>query len=200
MEDLADVRVRELAHRFRNIVTITRSLVSQTLRSATSIEEARRVTDERLAALDGAIDLLLSANWQPAPLEEIARRALAPFDGLAQRIRVEGPPVPVGSSAALTLALAIHELATNAIKYGALSIESGAIELTWQIIESDKPELWMLWAERGGPPVVHPERQGFGTRLICAAVSRSLRGRAELDYPKTGVTWTLIAPLAAIAT
>lgn len=156
MEDLADVRVRELAHRFRNIVTITRSLVSQTLRSAASIEDARSVTDERLAALDGAIDLMLSGNWQPAPLQKVVRRALAAFEGFDDRICVEGPSVTVGSSAGLTLALALHELVTNAIKYGALSTESGALELTWQIIDSDKPKLWLLWAERGGPPIAPP--------------------------------------------
>lgn len=199
VQDLDDVRVRELAHRFKNILTITRSIVGQTLATAASIEEARRLTDQRLASLNGAIDLLLSNDWQPAPLDVLARRALAPFDGLAQRIHVEGPSVRVGPSAGLTLTLAFHELTTNAIKYGALSDSAGTVTLTWRVLESDNSELWVQWTERDGPTVVCPQRQGFGTRLICTAASRSLRGRAELDYPATGVTWSLIAPLAAIA-
>ena len=100
----------------------------------------------------------------------------------------------------MTLTLAFHELATNAIKYGALSTEAGAIELTWKVIGSgDQAQLWMQWAERDGPPVTRTDRQGFGTRLICTAVSRGLRGRAELDFPASGAVWTLLAPLATIS-
>jgi two-component sensor histidine kinase len=200
MESFDDVRARELAHRFKNILTITRSIVSQSLRTATSIEEARSVVDERLASLGGAMDLLLATDWKPALLDAVARRAIMPFDGLAERVQVEGPSIEIGASSSLTFTLVVHELMTNAIKYGALSDSAGRAELTWRVLDSDKTaELWVQWAERDGPPVRRPERQGFGTRLICTAAGRSFRGCAELDFPATGVTWSLIAPLAAVA-
>jgi two-component sensor histidine kinase len=132
-------------------------------------------------------------------LPALAENALGHFTLYAERLRLDGPTVMIGPRAAMTLTLAFHELATNAIKYGALSNEAGTIELTWKVLDSGtEAELWMQWAERGGPPVVRPERRGFGSRLICTAVSRSLRGRAEMEFPASGVVWTLLAPLAAV--
>jgi two-component sensor histidine kinase len=197
--DLGEVRLRELEHRFRNILTIVRSIVSQSLQSAESLEDAKATIDDRLAALGGAIEHLLSHQWQAAPLPALAEQALAHFTLYSDRVSVEGPVVIIGPKAAMTLTLVLHELTTNAIKYGALSSATGAIELTWRVLGSgEQPELWLQWAERGGPPVAMPSRQGFGTRLICTAASRSLRGRAELDFPATGIVWTLLAPMAAI--
>ncbi len=179
--------------------TIVRSLVSQSLQRAESIEDARSTIDERLAALGGAIEQLLAHDWEAAPLPALAENALAHFTLGADRMRLAGPTVTIGPKAAMTLTLAFHELATNAIKYGALSNETGTIELTWKVLDSGaEAELWMQWAERGGPRVVKPERQGFGSRLICTAASRSLCGRAELDFPTSGIVWTLLAPLTAV--
>lgn len=197
--DPGEVRLRELEHRFRNILTVVRSIVSQSLYSAESLDDAKATIDERLAALGGAIEHLLSHQWQAAPLPALAEQALAHFTLSGDRVRAEGPTVTIGPRAAMTLTLVFHELATNAIKYGALSSAAGAIELTWRVLGSgEQPELWLQWAERGGPPVTTPSRQGFGTRLICTAASRGLRGRAELDFPTTGIVWTLLAPMAAI--
>ncbi len=194
-----ETRIRELEHRFRNILTIVRSLVSQSLQAADSIEDARSTIDERLAALGSATEQLLSHSWETAPVAALAENALAHFTLYAERLRLDGPTVTIGPKAAMTLTLAFHELATNAIKYGALSNETGTIELTWKVLGSGiEAELWMQWAEHGGPPVVRPERRGFGSRLICTAASRSLRGRAELEFPVSGVVWTLLAPLAAV--
>ena len=194
-----ETRIRELEHRFRNILTIVRSLVSQSLQRANSIEDARSTIDERLAALGNATEQLLAHDWEAAPLPALAENALAHFTLGAGRLHLSGPTVTIGPKAAMTLTLAFHELATNAIKYGALSNETGTIELTWKVLGlGTEAELWMQWAERGGPPVVRPERQGFGSRLICTAASRSLRGRAELDFPASGIVWTLLAPLAAV--
>lgn len=197
--DLGEVRLRELEHRFRNILTIVRSIVSQSLHSAGSLDDAKATIDERLAALGGAIEHLLSHQWQAAPLPALAEQALAPFAQYSGRVGVEGPVVTIGPKAAMTLTLVLHELTTNAIKYGALSTASGAIELTWRLLGSgEQAQLWLQWAERGGPPVAMPTRQGFGTRLICTAAGRSLRGRAELNFPATGIVWTLLAPMAAV--
>ena len=199
MIDSGEVRLRELEHRFRNILTVVRSIVSQSLQSADSLEDARATIDDRLAALGGAIEHLLSHQWQAAPLPALAEQAVAHFSPYAERVHLDGPTFIIGPRAAMTLTLVFHELATNAIKYGALSGEAGIVDLAWKVLGSgNEAQLWIQWAERGGPPVVQPKRQGFGSRLIFTAASRSLRGHAELDFPVTGVTWTLIAPLAAI--
>ncbi|WP_051768287.1 sensor histidine kinase [Sphingobium sp. DC-2] len=194
-----DTRMRELEHRFRNILTIARSLVSQSLRSAKSLDEARATIDQRLEALGGATEQLLRHDWKAAPLREVAQNALAHFTLYKDKVRFDGPLVAVGPHAAMTLTLAFHELMTNAIKYGALSSMAGAIDLTWKEIGSDdRAEVWLRWLEHGGPPVVKPEREGFGTRLTCTATGRSLQGAAQLDFEPSGVVWTLRAPLAAI--
>ena len=196
----SDLRLRELEHRFTNILTIVRSIVSQSLQSASSINEAKGSIDNRLAALSGAVEQLLSAGWEAAPLPALAEQALGHFSIYTERVRLDGPAIKVGPQAAMTLTLVFHELATNAIKYGALSNGTGKVELTWKMLgPDDQAELWIQWAEHGGPPVTPPDRRGFGSRLICAAAGRSLRGRAELEFPISGVVWTLIAPMATIA-
>jgi two-component sensor histidine kinase len=177
-----ETRIRELEHRFRNILTIVRSLVSQSLQAADSIEDARSTIDERLAALGSATEQLLSHSGRPRPSRRWPRMHWRTSPS-TRSLRLDGPTVTIGPKAAMTLTLAFHELATNAIKYGALSNETGTIELTWKVLGSGiEAELWMQWAEHGGPPVVRPERRGFGSRLICTAASRSLRGRAELNF------------------
>lgn len=194
-----ETRMRELEHRFRNILTIVRAIVSQSLQSAESLDDAKDRVDERLTGLGIAVEQLLSHEWEAAPLAELAEKALACFSPYTDRVRCDGPAVSIGPKAAMTLMLAFHELATNAIKYGALSNEPGTVELTWKVVEAGTgTELWLQWIERDGPPVVKPTRRGFGSRLICTATGRSLQGHAELDYAPTGVVWTLAAPLPAI--
>lgn len=194
-----DTRLRELEHRFRNILTIVRAVVSQSLQAAESLDDAKATIDDRLAALSVSFEQLLKRDWEATSLPELADVAMAHFTLYTDRIRFDGPAVTIGPKTAMTLTLAFHELATNAIKHGALSNDAGTIELTWKIMGSDpEAELWIQWAERDGPPVVRPERQGFGTRLICTAAGRSVQGHAELDFPASGVVWTLLAPLKAI--
>ncbi|WP_429614994.1 HWE histidine kinase domain-containing protein [Sphingobium olei] len=174
-------------------------MVSQSLKSTVSIEEAGAAIDTRLATLNRTVEQLLDADWGAAPLDALVQNALVNFSPYAGRWQCSGPPVDLGPSSAMTLMLALNELATNAVKFGAFSNETGTVELTWQIVEvGGATQLWLLWTERGGPPVRKPERQGFGSRLISTAAGRSLRGRAEIDFPQSGVTWTLVAPLAAL--
>lgn len=199
MADQNELLVRELEHRFKNILTIVRSIVSQSLRAASSIEEARDVIDMRLASLGGAVEQFLSSDWQAAPLPALADQALAHLSFYTERLSFVGETVRIGPRAAMTLTLAFHELATNAIKYGALSNETGTVEICWRVrVSGNNAELLLQWIERGGPPIATPERQGFGTRLICTAVGRSLQGIAKLDFPATGAVWTLVAPLASV--
>lgn len=199
MADRDELVVRELEHRFKNILTIVRAIVSQSLGAASSIEDARDVIDERLASLGGAVEQLLSSHWKAAPLPALADQALAHLSFYTERLSFLGETVEIGPRAAMTLTLAFHELATNAIKYGALSNETGTVELCCQVRGAgDDAELLLQWIERGGPPVTRPERQGFGTRLICTATGRSLQGSAMLDFPATGAVWTLVAPLTSV--
>lgn len=197
--DRDELVVRELEHRFKNVLTIVRAIVSQSLRAASSIEDARDVIDERLASLGGAVEQLLSSDWKAAPLPALVDQALAHLSFYTERLSFLGETVEIGPRAAMTLTLAFHELATNAIKYGALSNETGTVELCCQVRGAgDDAELLLQWIERGGPPVTRPERQGFGTRLICTATGRSLQGSAMLDFPATGAVWTLVAPLTSV--
>lgn len=199
--DEHQIEPRELIHRFRNILTIMRSIISGTLRSAQSIEGAQALVDQRLGALSGTIDGLLASERGNTPLEAVTSQVLAQFPRVAKRFSLDGETVDVGVRSAMTLTLVLHELCTNAIRYGALSSDVGNVELRWTVIRGDEdPQLWMLWCERDGPVVEPPTHQGFGTRLICTAAGRSLRGRCELDFPKSGVTWSLLAPLSSLKT
>nr|WP_277924484.1 sensor histidine kinase [Sphingomonas sp. CROZ-RG-20F-R02-07] len=190
----------ELRHRFRNIVAVTQSLVSQTLRPGAPIEDARERLTERLAAMGAAVDLLLGAEWESSPLDAIVRASLAHYADHRERIHCKGPEVMIGSNAVISLTLALHELETNAIKYGALSVPDGRVDLAWSLVGSgDEPKLWLQWCEHGGPPVSPPTRQGFGTRLISSAIGRFLSAEVQLDYTPGGVTWIMIAPLSAFS-
>lgn len=195
-----DLVLPELRHRFRNIVAVTQSLVNQTLRDDAPIAQVRDTLNQRLAAMATAVDLLLRNEWQPGSLRNTVRDALALQEGYRHRIRCDGPDMSVGSDAVLALTLALHELGTNAIKYGALSSPDGTVELFWKIIDgSPGARLWMQWVERDGPPVRPPASRGFGSRLVSTATGRALGGHAELAYDPQGVTWLLIAPLDRFA-
>lgn len=195
-----DLVQSELRHRFRNIVAVTQSLVNQTLTDGVSIAEARDTLNRRLAAMGTAVDVLLRNDWKPGSLRDAMREALALHNGFSNRIRCDGPDVIVGSNAVLALTLAMHELGTNAIKYGALSTPNGSVDVFWKLIDGPPGvRLWMQWVERDGPPVEAPARKGFGSRLIASATARALGGEAELVYEPSGVTWLLVAPLDRIA-
>ncbi len=190
----------ELRHRFHNIVAIAQSLVNQTLRDDVPVADARESLSKRLAAMGSAVDLLLQNDWEPSSLHATLSTALIHPVDMRERIRRDGPDLKVGSSAVMTLTLALHELQTNAIKYGALSTPEGVVELFWKIVDGPAGKrLWMQWAERDGPPVQKPTKHGLGTRLISKATGRALGGEAELEYTPMGVTWFLIAPLDRIS-
>ena len=190
----------ELRHRFRNVIAVTQSLVGQTLHDGVPIAQARDTLNERLAAMATAVDLLLQNDWKPGSLRETVREALALRNGFHDRIRCDGPEVMIGSNAVMALTLALHELGTNAVKHGALSVSDGTVDVFWKVIDGTPgPRLWMQWAEHGGPPVAAPARKGFGSRLVAKATARALGGQVEHDYCPSGVTWLLVAPIDRIA-
>ena len=189
----------ELAHRVKNTLALVEAIVTQTLRTAESLDQARRSFSMRMAALAQAYDLLLGRTAGSADVREIAAGVAAVHGGPQGRIRILGPAVHLNSNAALALTLILHELATNAAKYGALSSEEGHVEIEWGIIGGAKGDRFSLrWSEHGGPPVVSPTRKGFGSRLIERALSGEFGGQVDVSYEPKGLVCTIGAPLTRL--
>ncbi|BAR47245.1 MULTISPECIES: GAF domain-containing protein [Methylobacterium] len=186
----------ELSHRMNNLFSMLQAVVAQTLRGATDVDEVREVLSRRLIALGKAHDILVGGAAERAPLAAVVREGIGVLEGASERVRVAGPEIEVGAKAALSLALMLHEMTTNAVKYGALSVPDGRVEMSWSIREGDGgPLLRLAWRERGGPPVRLPARKGFGTRLIERGLTGQVGGVLSLDYPPEGVACIVEAPL-----
>jgi PAS domain S-box-containing protein len=179
----------ELEHRIKNILAMVSAIAAQTLRNA-DLETAAATFSERLRALSNAHDILTRTRWTAAALGDVVRSAVSPLP--AERIAISGPDVSLGPKMALSLALAINELGTNALKYGALSTETGRVTVSWTIQE-DATMLWR-WSEDGGPPVVPPKRRGFGRFLIERVLAADFHGKVGIDYLPKGVEVILTAP------
>lgn len=189
--------MQELAHRVKNTLAMIQAIASQTLRGAISLKAANETFSARLAALARAHDLLVGGHRANATMADIAASIIG-IQGDPARFAIGGPDVAVGPRAALALSLVLHELATNAVKYGALSNQTGRVSLSWRIDEIDgAPQFRLRWQESGGPPVVAPSRRGFGSRLIERTIPTA-QGRAESAYLPTGLVFTLDAPLDAL--
>jgi PAS domain S-box-containing protein len=181
--------VGELNHRVKNSLAIVQSLAHQSFQGSFAPEDAIGRFQGRLQALAGAHNLLTLKNWDAASIKDVVDDALLPFCS-HNRCRIEGPEVPIPPQTAVSLALALHELATNASKYGALSNDSGSICVSWTV-EDD--QLDFRWTERGGPPVVQPERRGFGTRMIERTLASEFGGTVDLDFASEGLTCRVLA-------
>ncbi|PZQ65312.1 MAG: sensor histidine kinase [Phenylobacterium zucineum] len=192
--------VNELNHRVKNTLATVQSIVAQTMRGAEMSLRARETLTSRILALSKAHDVLTDEQWSGADLGEIASRAAQPFlAGLGEgRIRVSGPSVRVPPKTAIAIALALHELATNAVKYGALSVPEGHVEFSWELSRTGRRrDLHATWREIDGPHVSPPTRAGFGTRLIQRGLAADLNGQVEITYPASGVVCTIDACLEA---
>jgi two-component sensor histidine kinase len=190
--------IDELNHRVKNTLATVQSIVTQTLRTAGTSEEAKEAVELRLLALSRAHDVLTRESWEGADLIEVVERALEPYQFSNEyRIHVTGPRVRLTPRMALALSMALHELATNAVKYGALSNKTGSIVVSWTVQNGvAPPRLTLRWAEAGGPPVVPPRRRGFGSRLIERSLAHDLDGRVEIAFAPTGVICTVDASVA----
>ena len=182
-----DVVNKELGHRLKNTLALVQAFAEQTLVKVTEREAVNAFRD-RLRALGHAHDVLLRHSWAAASLDTVVRETLAPLDGL-QQIAIEGPDIAIASRAALSLSLILHELATNATKYGALSVPDGCIALAWGIEEG---VFRLRWREAGGPPVEAPTHLGFGSRLIRRGIAVS--GKVDCRYLPEGFEAELSAP------
>ncbi len=192
IEELQRLLANELNHRVKNTLATVQSIVNQTLRGADDIEVARMAVSTRIVALAKAHDLLTERSWTGADIADLISHAVAPF--VRRQFILDGPSQDISPSQALALSLAVHELATNAAKYGALSRPEGRVELRWKVGDD---RLDLSWRESGGPPVVPPARRGFGSRLIENALTYDLEGQTRLEFLPEGVRCWITAVLPA---
>lgn len=197
-EEHLRLMVNELNHRVKNSLATVQAIAAQTLRKGEIPEDVREALVARLVALAAAHDVLTARRWSGANLRELAEQAAAPYARLdgGTAFELDGPEVNVPPKTAIALALAFHELATNAGKYGALSTPEGRVRLSWRVVESPAgPRLQMEWRESGGPRVEPPTRKGFGSRLIKRGMGPELRGTVRMDFEPDGLVCTVDAPL-----
>jgi PAS domain S-box-containing protein len=191
--------VDELNHRVKNTLATVQSFAVQTLRSAPTVADGRKAFEARLIALSKTHDVLTRQHWEGADVREVVEQAIAPHRAPGQaRFRISGPGLMLQPKAALALSLAMHELATNAVKYGALSTQAGSIDIEWQVTRDPK-RFRLRWSETGGPKVEPPERRGFGSRLVERGLSQDIAGDVRLDFTIDGVMCSVDAPLHEVA-
>jgi PAS domain S-box-containing protein len=197
-EDQQRFLLDELNHRVKNTLATVQSIAAQTLRSASSPAAFRDAFEGRLLALSKTHDLLTRNSWRDADLHELAKQELAPYRrNNDERVLIEGPAVDLPPRYAINLGLVLHELVTNAAKYGALSMPSGHVKLTWTIVRHpDRPaQLRLHWSESGGPPVEKPKHQGFGSRLIRRSIEGELAGYIVINFAPAGMSYDVSVPL-----
>jgi PAS domain S-box-containing protein len=183
---------RESAHRAKNLISVVDAIAHQT--AARNPEDFVERFSDRMQALSANQDMLIRNEWKGVEIKGLVLAQLAHFaDLIGSRISVEGRTLRVKANAAQAIGLALHELATNAGKYGAFSTDRGRVEIRWR---TDGETFTMSWTEREGPPVSAPQRRGFGTVVMKEMAERSVDGRVELGYAPSGVTWSLTCPAA----
>jgi PAS domain S-box-containing protein len=189
-EEQIHLLMREVNHRAKNMLSLVQAIARHT--AARDPEDFIGCFTERIQALAANQDLLIRNEWQGVDVEDLVRAQLAHFaDLVGSRIDVDGPKLRLNATAAQAIGLALHELATNAGKYGALSTDRGRVNVCWGTVGD---VLTMSWTERDGPPVSAPKRRGFGTTVIETMAKHSLDGEIDLDYAPSGVIWRLVCP------
>lgn len=193
--------LREMSHRSKNLITVIQSITRQMARRSESIEDFQQKLGDRLQGLAASHDILVEQNWQRAELAELLRRHLAPFVPIdSHRVNLSGAPLELTARAAQSIGLALHELATNAVKYGALSVPAGKVSVSWAVDASATADsvIILRWVESGGPQVNLPSSTGFGNEIVSRIVPRSVDGIANLEFSSTGLCYTLTMPIGAL--
>lgn len=191
--------MRELNHRSKNMLTVVQGLARQTFNSGPPESFQDRFSN-RINGLVRNADALVRTTWRHADLEDLARAHLQAFTDFSQnRVVIEGPALSLDPTAAQAIGMALHELSTNAVKYGALSNDSGTVKLSWNQASDDPDVFEIVWQETGGPAVVEPERSGFGQTVMTDMAAASVDGDVEVDYPPEGLVWRLRMPKSALA-
>jgi PAS domain S-box-containing protein len=191
-EEQRDLLVAELSHRVKNTLATVVSIAQQSFAKDQTVEEARESFSDRIRALGQTHGRLAEANWSGVSFETLLLDEFAPYRSEATNIKLSGPSIRLSPKQALTLGMAIHELATNAAKYGALSLKGGRVGVVWEVAGD---HLAIHWAEAGGPPVKVPRRSGFGRLLLERALAADLKGEVRLDFAPTGLRCDIIVPL-----
>jgi two-component sensor histidine kinase len=182
----------EINHRGKNLLSVVDAIARQT--ATRDPEHFVDYFSQRIQALSANQDLLTKNAWHGVEIEALVRAQLALFaDLIGSRIAVSGPKLRLNAAAAQAIGLALHELSTNAGKYGALSTDTGRVDVSWGAADDT---LTMGWIEREGPPVSAPQRRGFGTTVMGAMTERSVAGAVDLDYAPSGLVWRLTCPAA----
>ncbi len=189
--------IRELHHRVKNTLATVQSIMGSTARNAASIEEFQNTFTGRIISLAKTHSLLTEERWQSVSLRALVCLELEPYDNAAgTRIRIKGPDVELPPELAVPLGMAIHELTTNAVKYGALSDVTGVMEVTWELLTFDgRKTLDLKWIERNGPPVTAPTRKGFGSRLLERVLTTQIKADVTTDYRPDGLHARILIPL-----
>jgi PAS domain S-box-containing protein len=200
-EERQRLLVNELNHRVKNTLAVIQSIASVTSRSATSAAAFSKSFIARIIGIARTHDLLTESHWEGASLRAILWNELSPYQSEgSQRIVLVGADVRLAPKTAVALGMVMHEMTTNAAKYGALATPDGGIEVRWETQrEPAGPLLRLVWTERGGPPAAPPSHQGFGSRLIAQSLTRDLAGRVHMDYRPEGLRCVFEIPLAAAA-
>ena len=185
-EETSELLLQEIQHRVKNTLGTVIAVAAQTFKTAPQAE--RKSFESRIRALADAHALLTQSNWSGTTARQVVEQAIAPFQMASrERFVLEGPGVDLDAAKALTLAMLLHELATNAVKYGALSCEDGTVAITWSVADEKPASMRLVWQERGGPPVSIPTRKGFGSAMIENAL-RGTQGHTQLHYEPQGLT------------
>jgi PAS domain S-box-containing protein len=192
--------IDEINHRVKNTLTTVQSFAAQSLRNAASLAEGRAALEARLIALSKSYDVLTHQHWEGADLRDVVNGAIAPYRGRSapDRFSIEGERLRLRPKAVLALSLAFHELAINAVKYGALSNDNGRVLLDWRV-DPQSQRFELRWRESGGPAVQPPARRGFGSRLVERGLAQDIAGEARLTFSDSGLECAIDAPLHEIA-
>jgi two-component sensor histidine kinase len=196
---LQEVVIGELHHRVKNTLAIVSAITSQSLRTAQSLQEAEKTIGDRLKALAVAQDLLIRERWTGAGCRSLIESAVRAFQSTSMdQFEIVGDDLVISSGPALSLSMVIHELSTNATKYGALSVKEGRVSISWFVSRDNPKRFIMHWKERDGPAVSEPSRKSFGSRLIEQALPGQLKGEARLRFDPGGLSCEVNIPLSVM--
>ncbi|MBX9469296.1 MAG: sensor histidine kinase [Rhizobium sp.] len=193
--------LQELVHRTKNILSLVQAMMRQLARGTDDVEDFQRAVSGRLAGLAQSIEALAKQQWAGIALSSLVELQLTTVTGSFDRVSKRGPELLVNANAVQNLGLVFHELATNSVKYGALSVLEGRLRIEWQVLEpeaeGDEQRLRLTWTELHGPPVTAPTRRGFGSTVIERHAASAFAGEVTLDFNSNGLRWTLVAPLSS---
>jgi len=187
---------RELAHRSKNLLALVSATMKQAAQQSTSVQDFEKLCEDRLRAISHAQDLLLASDWKGAAVADVVRTSLKPFIVDAACLEMQGPDVELNTEAVHTFSLVLHELATNAAKFGALTKPEGKIVVNWQLdtVKSNSGRFRMSWRELGGPAVAPPKQTGFGHDVIAEMPKHELAANVSLEYLPGGLFWSIDVP------